>query len=209
MNSDLYVQFGAGLCGPEQWKNFDVSPSLRLQRLPLVGAIFQRVGPKFPRTVIYGDIVKGLPLAAGSADAIYSSHVLEHLSLSDFKTALRNVFTTLRPGGVFRFVLPDLEYLATQYVNDKSEEASHRFMRDAHLGVNERKRGIKGIVRNALGNSLHLWMWDFQSMAPALRATGFVNVRRAQYGDSGDPMFSHVEEEGRWTNCLGMHCNKP
>ncbi len=204
-----YVQFGAGLCGPTEWTNFDASPTLRLQRMPVLGRALGRVPPRFPKSVSYGDVVRGLPVAAVSCDVIYSSHVLEHLALDDLNQALRNTLRLLKPGGVFRFVLPDMEYLASEYLKSTDDNAVHEFMRKAHLGVASRKRGLGGLLRNSFGNSSHLWMWDYKAMRSALINAGFVNVRRAYIGDSNDPMLDLVEERGRWENCLGMHCNKP
>ena len=65
-----------------------------------------------------------------SASAIYCSHVLEHMSLDEFRTTLRNVFSYLRPGGTFRLVLPDIEQLAKSYLADPDAGASVRFMQD-------------------------------------------------------------------------------
>src|SRR4051812_43659884 len=108
-----YVQYGCGLSAPESWRNFDASPTLRLQRLPVVGRRLHGGGlPLFPSNVEYGDIVRGLPVSPGSCRGVYCSHVLEHLALADFRTALRNTRAILRDGGIFRFVLPDLELLA-------------------------------------------------------------------------------------------------
>jgi predicted SAM-dependent methyltransferase len=204
-----YVQFGAGLCGPEGWLNFDVSPTLRLQRLPFVGGLFKKIKPTFPKTVQYGDIVSGLPLGENVCKAIYCSHVLEHLTLDDFRTALANTFRYLEPGGRFRFVLPDLERLAKDYVATTSIDASMVFMKDSYLGHQSRARGLSGLLRSWLGNSSHQWMWDYKAMEAELEKTGFENVRRAQFGDSGDPMFEAVEEFGRWEACLGVDCFKP
>ena len=58
------------------------------------------------------------------------------------------------------------------------------------------------------GNSQHLWMWDYKSISSELETTGFINIRRAKFGDSIDPMFKDVEDEGRWVNCLGVECRK-
>ena len=49
MNSP-YVQYGCGLSAPHEWLNFDASPILRLQKLPLLGQLVG--GPKFPPTCI-------------------------------------------------------------------------------------------------------------------------------------------------------------
>lgn len=204
-----YVQFGAGLCGPEEWVNFDSSPTLRLQRLPLVGAAFNKVGPRFPSTVRYGDIVDGLPVDEASCRAVYSSHVLEHLSLKDFRKALRSTYRHLEPGGCFRFVLPDLKQLATTYVESEGPSAAPKFMKDSYLGIPQRKRGLSGMLRSVWGNSHHLWMWDLESMSAELRTAGFIDIREALFGDSADGMFEHVESRERWDGCLGVECFRP
>src|SRR5215470_7850839 len=104
----LYVQYGCGVSCPAGWVNFDASPTLRLQRLSVAGPLLGKAGPRFPDGVRYGDILNGLPIADGTADGVYASHVLEHLSLADCAAALRNTFRLLRPGGVFRLVITDL-----------------------------------------------------------------------------------------------------
>jgi hypothetical protein len=72
-----YVQFGSGFSAPEGWLNFDISPTLRFERLPLIGKLCTCNMQRFRRNVLYGDIVKGLPIPDGSCRGIYCSHVLE------------------------------------------------------------------------------------------------------------------------------------
>jgi len=206
-DAESYVQYGCGTCAPEGWLSFDCSPTLRMQRLPLAGSLFQAVATtKFPERVRYGDIVGGLPVASESARAVYCSHVLEHLALDDFRTALANTLKILRPGGIFRMVLPDLRQIATQYLRDTGPEASIEFMRETRLGVEHRPRGLVSFVRGWLGNSEHLWMWDYESLSTALVAAGFREPRRAWINDSDDPQFAAVESPHRWENALGIEC---
>src|SRR5215470_17102171 len=97
-----YVQYGCGLCAPAGWLNFDSSPMLRLQRIPLAGRLAANGSVKFPSNVRYGNIVRGLPIEDGTCRAVYCSHVLEHLSLNDFRAALLNTQRLLGKGAVFR-----------------------------------------------------------------------------------------------------------
>lgn len=209
MKDGRFVQFGSGWSAPPEWRNFDASPTLRFERLPLIGHLYTKNEHRFPSNVEYGDIVKGLPVPRGSCNAVYCSHVLEHLSLADFRTALRNALEMLRPGGIFRLVVPDLEYLTRRYIEDPSSEASLMFMRNSYLGHETRARGLMGALTAWLGNSKHLWMWDYKSMKPELEKAGFAEVRRASIGDSSEPMFERVEDRIRWENCLGMECKRP
>lgn len=204
-----YVQYGCGLSAPASWTNFDASPTLRIQRLPLVGGLFTRRGPQFPQNVLFGDIIRGLPIEPASCQGLYCSHVLEHLSLDDLRTALKNSFASLKPGGIFRLVLPDLEESARQYLASKHEQPAIHFMEETSLGKHQRPRGLSGVMREWYGNSKHLWMWDYPSLAAELKRVGFTDIRRAAFGDSSDPHFKDVEDADRWDKCLGIECKKP
>lgn len=210
MTTPLYVQYGCGTCSPDGWVNFDCSPTLRLQRLPLLAPVFRTASSvTFPQAVRYGDIVRGLPVADGSATAVYCSHVLEHLSLHDFRIALVNTFRILRSEGTFRMVLPDLRFMATRYVEDDGPESAPTFMRETMLGVETRPRGFGGFLRSWLGNTRHLWMWDYASLSRELVSAGFTSPRPARFHDSTDEMFKAVENESRWRDALGIECRRP
>ncbi len=205
------VQFGCGTCAPASWLNFDAGPAFSLgKRLPFVKrALVRRGFPDYPGNIHYGDVIKGLPVAENSADRVYCSHVLEHLALDDCRTTLRNVIGYLKPGGVFRFVLPDLEFHARAYLNSRDPKAAQIFMAETYLGEQVGARGLRSLPRAIFGRSQHLWMWDFKAFVPELETAGFTAIRRAFFGDSGDPVFADVESEGRWVNCLGIECRKP
>jgi len=207
-----YIQYGCGPqpeFAPKGWRNFDASPTLRFERLPLIGKLYTKNESRFPENVEYGDIVKGLPILSESCIGVYCSHVLEHLSLDEFRTALHNTLQILQPSGTFRFVLPDLEYSVNQYRSNPSNDAALAFMRETWLGYEGRSRNFKDFVVSWLGNSQHLWMWDYKSIELELQNTGFVSIRRAFFGDSSDLRFREVENKDRWDNCLGVECKKP
>ena len=197
----MYVQYGCGFSAPEGWLNFDASPTLRFERIPLLGGLYTRNRQRFPRHVKYGDIVRGLPIRDRSCDGIYASHVLEHLARDDCLRALGNTRSYLKPGGIFRLVVPDLEQLVRDYAAKPDGDS---FMRESGLGAESRS-----VVRDAIGNSAHRWLWDERSMARALRDAGFTGIRRAQFNDSSDPRFAEVEDPERFAGCLGMECRAP
>jgi hypothetical protein len=131
----------------------------------------------------------------------YASHVLEHLSLADFRQAVANTFRILQPGGLFRLVVPDLFQRARRYIEEvdcKSPAAAATFLRSTHLGYEQRAKTPLQHLRQIIGGSMHLWMWDEYSISAELHLARFVNIRRCQFGDSPDPMFAKVEERGRF-----------
>ena len=208
MSNKQCVQYGCGWSAPSSWRNFDASLTLRFERMPLIGHLYTKNESRFPENVEYGDIVKGLPIPDKGCQLIYCSHVLEHLSLNDFRVALQNTYRKLEAGGIFRFVLPDLEYYAKRYISDSSADAALSFMRGTSLGYQNRSHSLKGFLLSYMGNSQHLWMWDYKSIECELREIGFQEIRRATFGDSIDPRFDGVEEQNRWVDCLGVECKK-
>jgi hypothetical protein len=199
----VYVQYGCGQCAPAGWLNFDASARLRLERTPLSRIVLRKtVGTIFPQNVLQGDIVYGLPVRNNSAAAVYSSHCLEHLSRSDVPRALTNTFGMLQHGGVFRVIVPDLEWRALRYVAalKTSCRPADEFLESCDLGQRVRPKTWVDFIRDRYKRSYHLWMYDFPNMKALLETAGFSQIRRCRFGDATDPMFAQVEDVNRFVD---------
>lgn len=209
---NVKVHYGCWKDAPDDWSNFDCSPYLLLDRIPFIGTfICSRLQPdweRFPNNIRYGDITKGLPVEDASCDMVYCSHVLEHLNLTDFRIALKNTYKILKEDGVFRLVLPDLEYYIKSYLSENTTGASMRFMQDTGLGEVSRENLFIESMRFLLGGSKHKWMWDYESLKLELKNAGFEHIRRAYIGDSALCDFNQVEKVYRWDKALGIECQK-
>ena len=205
-----YIQYGCGFSAPENWINYDASPTLRFEKIPVFGKLYSRNSQRFPENVLFGDIVKGLPEKPNSCDAVYCSHVLEHLSYNDFIAALTNSYAILKPGGVFRGVVPDLRTAVLSYIEnyDKLEAPANELMRNTMLGIESRNKNLSSTFKGFLGNSKHLWMWDYKSLEFELKKAGFKNIRPCAFGDSADPNFSYVEDADRFKGAAAFECQK-
>jgi SAM-dependent methyltransferase len=62
------------------------------------------------------DLLGRLPLVDGAAQLVYSSHFLEHIPRNQVSAFLAECFRILKPGGVLRLVVPDLENLCCTYL---------------------------------------------------------------------------------------------
>jgi SAM-dependent methyltransferase len=204
----LHVQYGCAFTAPEGWVNFDASPTLRFERIPGLGRLYTKNRQRFPADVRYGDITRGLPgIAPGSCDGVYCSHVLEHLTLEGCRAALRNTRAMLKPGGVFRLVVPDLEAAARDYLHglERGEhDAAVRFLTETHLGRPSRPGSFMALLSSLFGHAAHLWMWDRPSLKAELADAGFGSVRDAAFNDSEDPMFARVEDAGRFDDGFAL-----
>jgi SAM-dependent methyltransferase len=94
----ILVNIGCGGVYHLGWINLDFSP------------VGQGVRPY--------DARKRLPFADASVDAVYHAHLLEHLESDDARQFLIECHRVLRPGGVVRVVVPDLEGIAQAYLRE-------------------------------------------------------------------------------------------
>lgn len=213
----ICLNVGCGLDAPQGWINIDISPSLRISKIPLLGNLFARLlkFPKWPPSVRYGDLMTEIQgIKPDGCDLIFASHVLEHLALPDFHTALNHVYSYLKPGGIFRLIVPDLQKLASAYLRDAQDEtnkarAATSFMTNSGLGQNEKRNTLYHRIRQAFGNSNHQWMWDFESLSFVLKEHGFVQIHNCGYGDWGDNRFKAVEKKERHINSTCLEAIKP
>ncbi|MBI4397663.1 MAG: methyltransferase domain-containing protein [Candidatus Omnitrophica bacterium] len=204
----LYVQYGCGMSAPEGWLNFDASPTLLFEKIPVLGRLYTKNSSRFPKQVRYGNIVRGLPLAPGSCSGVFASHVLEHLCLFDFRAAIQNTYRLLQPGGRFRLILPDLEILARSYLVSEEPDAAEQLIRKIQMGHEQRHRTFFSFFADWLGSRQHLWMWDFKSVRKELEHAGFVDIAKKGFQDSEDPKFSEVEERARFQDSFCIECKK-
>lgn len=66
--------------------------------------------------VIAHNLLSGIPFEANSFDLVYHSHVLEHFSKEDGDNFITECFRVLKPGGVLRIAIPDLERIVKKYL---------------------------------------------------------------------------------------------
>lgn len=92
----VMVNIGCGSVWHPDWVNLDMRP---------VSAEIQA-----------WDADDGLPFKDGSVDGCYASHLLEHLSREGARRLLMECLRVLRPGGVLRLAVPDLEAIAREYL---------------------------------------------------------------------------------------------
>ncbi len=106
------------------------------------------------RQVVGHDLREPLPWGAAVFDAVYSSHVLEHLAPAAGRELLAEQYRVLKPGGVCRVVVPDLEgicRLYLQHLEAASETPNEESMRRYRWAVVEL---LDQMVREETGGEL-------------------------------------------------------
>jgi predicted SAM-dependent methyltransferase len=67
--------------------------------------------------VMAHDLSQGIPFPDASFDVVYHSHVLEHFSQSAAASFIKECYRVLRPQGILRVVVPDLEQITRTYLH--------------------------------------------------------------------------------------------
>jgi SAM-dependent methyltransferase len=188
------LNLGCGLVRPDGWTNTDSSLNSLLQKFPLGKGLARRLS----RTVYdagnatYMNLNRPWPYGDESVDVVYASHLFEHLTRKHATLFLNEAYRTLKPGGVIRLVVPDLQQLAREYVTRAESgdpEASHEFLyclnlhRDGQYG-DGRRLPVRVVNRLQAFPSQHKYMYDRLSLRARLEAAGFVDLLDGRYGES-------------------------
>ncbi len=68
--------------------------------------------------VLAHNLLKGIPYQNSQFDCVYHSHLLEHFSKSDGINLIIECYRVLKPNGIIRIAIPDLEQIARNYLNN-------------------------------------------------------------------------------------------
>lgn len=180
----MKLNVGCGRLPVRDWTNIDNSPTLKLAKVPYLPEALFRMGLiKGPTVefaslvragkVEYGDVARGLAYPDASCDAIYSSHMLEHLDRNVAGSFLSEAFRLLRPGGVIRISVPDLKKLVRAY---ESTDDADAFMKKMYVCIESPRSLLERAKLAIIGFRHHQWMYDGASLSRMLESQGFEDV---------------------------------
>lgn len=196
--------------------NVDWSVYLRLRKNPVLKPLVPFVLSSerrsrfnsLPSNIMVHDLSKGLPFEEGSVDAVYHSHLLEHLDRGTAREFLSEVRRVLVTGGVQRIVVPDLEHLCREYVSHLAEceqvprnAGAHddyvaalieQSVRREAAGTSQQAPTRRAVENALLGDArrrgeTHQWMYDRVNLAYMLEDLGYRNVTVQAFDSSRIP----------------------
>lgn len=157
------------------------------------------------------NLKRGIPYGDESVDAVYHSHFLEHIPRPSVTSFLAEVRRVLRPGGVHRIVVPDLERLCREYLADVDEcSPNDRSLHDEFVtrmfeqcvrreaAATSQQRPLRRLLENLiLGDArrrgeAHQWMYDRVNLGVVLEAAGFTDIQVVDHRRSDIPGWSDI-----------------
>lgn len=174
------LNLGCGLAVAPGWLNVDGSLNALVANMPpaMHGLVYRLTGARqyyaeqeYRRLLsehkfMHHDLASGIPLTDGVADCIFSSHFLEHLFRKDADHLLRECYRVLKPGGILRISVPDLEYAVSLYAADEKEKMLRNYF---------------FVDDDDSYYARHKYMYDYAMLESQLTGIGFAEVARCQY----------------------------
>ena len=148
------------------------------------GWVVTNVGPT---TRLYLDATEPWPVGDGEVEVIYSDNVIEHIPLLPARTLYAEAYRCLQPGGVIRFVTPDLRAHVEHYLAGRAPKGhpEARVYEDCGLVVEHPVDWVQ--IPIASFEHWQGYLYDFETLEAELRRAGFTDVRRAPLEESTHP----------------------
>jgi len=155
--SALYVNLGCGYRPMRGWINVDQA--------------------RGPEVQVVWDLRCGLPFRSESCFAIFSEHLIEHVSKDDTQNLLRECYRVLQSGGVLRLSTPDAEKFLRSYIGDGEFLRHPNFSRPIDAPIDR----VNEMMRE---QGQHLWSYDAELLTLMLKRAGFPAITRQSFGVS-------------------------
>ncbi len=167
------LHLGCGTAYKEGWINIDNNSDNNINKLDL-----------------NWDLRNNLPLDDNSVDFIFNEHFLEHLSIAEGQRALRDFLRVLKPSGIMRISMPDLERVVALYNNPNWKKDCEKFFKKFGLDFIKTKAEFININFRAWG---HKWLYDWEELERRLAEAGAKEITKATIYKSKYPELNNLE----------------
>ena len=154
-----------------------------------------------PEIEVMWDLTSGLPFRDSSCTAVFSEHVIEHVTKEDAAKLIGECYRVLQDGGVLRLSTPDAELFLRSYTSDQEFLAHPEFSQAIDTPIDR----INFMMREY---GQHLWVYDAESLTRLLRAAGFGSVTRQEFGKSVHPRMQDIDTPEREFESLYLEAIK-
>jgi predicted SAM-dependent methyltransferase len=157
--------------------------------VPLAGWVNVDIA-RAPHIDVVWDLRRGMPFPDSSCSAVFSEHVIEHLSRDDAERLLGECHRVLERGGVLRLSTPDAGRFLHSYAGDGEFLRHPSFTKAAETPLDR----INHMMRE---DGQHLWVYDSPSLLLLLKRAGFAQGIEQDFGVSLHPRMQNVDTPER------------
>ena len=143
-----------------------------------------------PGADIEWDLLNDIPLPDNSVDAIYSSHLLEHLSYKELIRTLSDWFRLLKPQGKILICVPDATHYLEAFFDPSKLE---KFIPSFYAPAFNYHSPLDYVNYIAYMDGNHKHLFDQANLHAILKAVGYVHVKDREFDPSLDRMGHHWE----------------
>ena len=167
----IKLNLGCGTDYKEGWINIDNNSDKNIKKLDVLW-----------------DLRNPLPIPEKTVDFIFHEHLLEHLTVGEGINFLKECLRILKPKGVMRIAIPDLEETVKDYYNPHWKKASWI-----------KKYGCQFIKTKAEKINIsfrfwgHQWLYDEEELRRRLKESGFTKIKRCQLRKSRYKELQNLE----------------
>lgn len=121
------------------------------------------------------DITRPLKCQNDYWDGIIMEHVNEHITYVANYYLFKELYRTLKSGGVLRIVVPDLDKYLQFKVRDNEEKKMNRY------------GSLPEAISNLTQNHAHISTWNYDLLSTVLAEVGFSHISKQNFGEGIDP----------------------
>jgi len=175
------LNWGCGPIAPYGWVNSDIAPG--------------------PGVDVVADIRAGLPLQDNSFDYAVSIHALPEIPYADLDRAISELRRVLKPGGVLRLSLPDLDKAIRAYV---SKDIDYFF-----LIPDDVVTSLSGkMIVQLLWYGRSRCMFTVEFISELLKRCGFQNIQPCGFRETRSSFPGIIELDDRELESLFVEATK-
>lgn len=189
MNEGIKLQLGAFDQSHPGWINTDITPHLTIARVPGLARLLAAAGLMKPvrleqhRAGVFKgmqrlDARKRFPFRDNTVDAIHMSHMLSNLRRSDAERCLRECYRVLKPGGLVRISVLDLDAAVAAY-DPTDPDAFNDLMLEVNTSKHPKNR--------------QWWHYNEHSLRKMAQAVGFHDIDRCAFRRGRCPDVERVD----------------
>ena len=166
----------------EGWLNCDLTEEL----------VIAYGGPIYPL-----DARLPFPFANDTFDAVFSEHMIEHISYDEASRMLADCYRVLKPGHFIRIATPNLKCFIDLYAAKKTDlqKSYIKWYNDGCLGGREPADTF--VINSIFYYWGHKFIYDEEALRRSMTDAGFVDVTLRPVSESPHSDLKNLENEGR------------